>query len=230
MAQVMARYEELKRRSDGMLLDFNDLLLYMSAALDEFPGIAEEFRASYRSFVVDEYQDVTPLQQRLLDGWLGERDDLTVVGDPNQTIYSFNGASPEFLVSFRRRFPHATFVTLVRDYRSTPEIVSCANKVIADAKGDVSQPSMQLRGQQQRGSAPQILRFDDDFQEAEEVATAIAADIVAGQLPENIAILYRTNAQSALFEQALEERHIPYQVRGGEGFFQRTEISRPTAS
>ena len=226
VAQVMARYEELKRRSDGMLLDFNDLLLYMSAALDEFPGIAEEFRASYRSFVVDEYQDVTPLQQRLLDGWLGERDDLTVVGDPNQTIYSFNGASPEFLVSFRRRFPHATFVTLVRDYRSTPEIVSCANKVIADAKGDVSQPSMQLRGQQQRGSAPQILRFDDDFQEAEEVATAIAADIVAGQLPENIAILYRTNAQSALFEQALEERHIPYQVRGGEGFFQRTEIQQ----
>ena len=107
-----------------MLLDFNDLLLYMSAALDEFPGIAEEFRSSYRSFVVDEYQDVTPLQQRLLDGWLGDRDDLTVVGDPNQTIYSFNGASPEFLVDFRRRFSHATVVNLVRDYRSTPEIVA----------------------------------------------------------------------------------------------------------
>lgn len=226
VAHVLERYEEFKRRRDGMLLDFNDLLLYMSAALDEFPGIAEEFRSSYRSFVVDEYQDVTPLQQRLLDGWLGDRDDLTVVGDPNQTIYSFNGASPEFLVDFRRRFSHATVVNLVRDYRSTPEIVAYANKVIADAKGTVSQPSMQLQGQQQHGKKPRIVRYDNDFQEAEEVAAAIAADISAGQLPEDIAILYRTNAQSALFEQALEERHIPYQVRGGEGFFQRPEIQR----
>ena len=129
-------------------------------------------------------------------------------------------------VDFRRRFSHATVVNLVRDYRSTPEIVAYANKVIADAKGTVSQPSMQLQGQQQHGKKPRIVRYDNDFQEAEEVAAAIAADISAGQLPEDIAILYRTNAQSALFEQALEERHIPYQVRGGEGFFQRPEIQR----
>ena len=105
VVRVLKRYEELKRQPQGMLLDFNDLLLFMSAAIEEFPGIREEFQSSYRSFVVDEYQDVTPLQQRLLDAWLGERDDLTVVGDPNQTIYSFNGASPEFLVNFHKRFP-----------------------------------------------------------------------------------------------------------------------------
>lgn len=226
VARVLGRYEELKRRPQGMLLDFNDLLLFMSAAMEEFPGIREEFHSNYRSFVVDEYQDVTPLQQRLLDSWLGERDDLTVVGDPNQTIYSFNGASPEFLVNFRKRFPDATVVNLIRDYRSTPEIVGCANKIIGAATGNVSQPSMQLVGQQPAGATPAIQAYADDFQEAEEVAAAIAKDLQEGQEAQNIAILYRTNAQSALFEQALEERNIPYQVRGGEGFFNREEIQQ----
>lgn len=226
VVRVLKRYEELKRQPQGMLLDFNDLLLFMSAAIEEFPGIREEFQSSYRSFVVDEYQDVTPLQQRLLDAWLGERDDLTVVGDPNQTIYSFNGASPEFLVNFHKRFPDATVVNLIRDYRSTPEIVDCANKIISAAQGNVSQPSMQLQGQQPRGAQPVIRHYTDDFQEAEEVAAAIAQDLQQGQEPENIAILYRTNAQSALFEQALEERSIPYLVRGGEGFFNREEIQK----
>lgn len=226
VVRVLKRYEELKRHSNGMLLDFNDLLLFMSAAIEEFPGIREEFHSNYRSFVVDEYQDVTPLQQRLLDAWLGERDDLTVVGDPNQTIYSFNGASPEFLVNFRKRFPEATVVNLMRDYRSTPEIVDCANKIIGAASGSVSQPSIQLQGQQPHGAQPTIQRYADDFQEAEEVAAAIARDLHNGQEPENIAVLYRTNAQSALFEQAFEERSIPYLVRGGEGFFNREEIQQ----
>lgn len=226
VVRVLKRYEELKRQPNGILLDFNDLLLFMSAAIEEFPGIREEFQSSYRSFVVDEYQDVTPLQQRLLDAWLGERDDLTVVGDPNQTIYSFNGASPEFLVNFRKRFPEATVVNLVRDYRSTPEIVDCANKIIGAAQGTVSQPSIQLQGQQPHGAEPTIEHYADDFQEAEEVAAAIARDLKNGQQPEDIAVLYRTNAQSALFEQALEERSIPYLVRGGEGFFQREEIQQ----
>ena len=118
VAAVYAGYEALKNRAE--LLDFDDLLLHTAGALEEHAGVAEEFRDRYRCFVVDEYQDVTPLQQRVLDAWLGERDDLTVVGDANQTIYTFAGASPRHLLEFPRRFPEATVVRLQRDYRSTP--------------------------------------------------------------------------------------------------------------
>ena len=121
VAAVYAGYEELKNRAE--LLDFDDLLLHTAAALEEHRGVAEEFRDRYRCFVVDEYQDVTPLQQRVLDAWLGGRDDLTVVGDANQTIYSFAGADPRHLLDFPRRFPDAAVVRLTRDYRSTPQVV-----------------------------------------------------------------------------------------------------------
>ena len=128
---VYAGYETAKARADGMaLLDFDDLLLHTAAAIENDAAVAEEFRDRYRCFVVDEYQDVTPLQQRVLDAWLGERDDLTVVGDANQTIYSFTGASPRYLLNFSRRFPDAAVVRLERDYRSTPQVVSLANQVI----------------------------------------------------------------------------------------------------
>ena len=105
------------------MLDFDDLLLHVAAALEEHPEVAQEFHERYRCFVVDEYQDVTALQQRVLDAWLGERDDLTVVGDANQTIYTFAGATPRHLLEFPRRFPEAVVVRLRRDYRSTPQIV-----------------------------------------------------------------------------------------------------------
>ena len=110
VAEVYRTYEELKNAAQ--VLDFDDLLLHTAAALEEHGVVAEEFRDRYRCFVVDEYQDVTPLQQRLLDAWLGGRDDLTVVGDANQTIYSFAGASPRSLLEFTRRFPEATVVRL----------------------------------------------------------------------------------------------------------------------
>src|SRR5690606_19295644 len=100
IAQVYSGYEALKTSPDGLLLDFDDLLLHTAAALEDYPAVADEFRGRYRCFVVDEYQDVTPLQQRVLDAWLGERDDLTVVGDANQTIYSFTGATPSYLLDF----------------------------------------------------------------------------------------------------------------------------------
>ena len=136
---MYAAYEELKARGqDGMLLDFDDLLLHTAAALEEHSTVADEFRERYRCFVVDEYQDVTPLQQRVLDAWLGDRDDLTVVGDANQTIYSFTGATPNYLLDFSRKFPEATVVRLERDYRSTPEVVSLANRVIGAARGRIA--------------------------------------------------------------------------------------------
>ena len=114
-------------------LDFADLLLIMAGAIEEHRDVAEEVRARYRHFVVDEYQDVSPLQQRLLDAWLGDRDDLCVVGDANQTIYSFAGATPEHLLGFRRRFPDAVVVRLERDYRSTPQVVELANRLVGAA-------------------------------------------------------------------------------------------------
>ena len=139
VAVVYAAYESLKIPRRGVaLLDFDDLLLHTAAAIEDDAAVAEEFRDRYRRFVVDEYQDVTPLQQRVLSAWLGDRDDLTVVGDANQTIYSFTGASPRYLLNFSRRFPDATVVRLERDYRSTPQVVSLANGVIAAARGRVA--------------------------------------------------------------------------------------------
>ena len=122
VAQVYRLYEEAKTSPEGMLLDFDDLLLHVAGALENAPAVAEEFRTQYQTFVVDEYQDVTPLQQRVLEGWLGQRDDLTVVGDANQTIYSFTGATPDYLLNFSRTYRHATVVKLQRDYRSTPQV------------------------------------------------------------------------------------------------------------
>lgn len=225
VAQVYAAYEELKTRGqDGMLLDFDDLLLHTAAALEEHSTVADEFRERYRCFVVDEYQDVTPLQQRVLDAWLGERDDLTVVGDANQTIYSFTGATPNYLLDFSRKFPEATVVRLERDYRSTPEVVSLANRVIGAARGRIAGTRLQLIGQRSPGPEPEFTEFDDEPAEALGVARAIKRLIAAGTPASEIAVLYRINAQSEAHEQALTKLGIPFQVRGGEGFFTRAEV------
>ncbi|WP_067848546.1 ATP-dependent DNA helicase UvrD2 [Nocardia lijiangensis] len=224
VAEVYAGYESLKASAEGLLLDFDDLLLHTAAALEDYPAVADEFRGRYRSFVVDEYQDVTPLQQRVLDAWLGERDDLTVVGDANQTIYSFTGATPSYLLDFSRRFPDATVVRLERDYRSTPQVVSLANRVIGAARGRIAGTRLQLIGQRPDGPEPEFVEYDDAPAEAAGVAGAIERLITAGTPAAEIAVLYRINAQSEAYEQALTERGIPYQVRGGEGFFQRAEV------
>ncbi|MCM6775640.1 ATP-dependent DNA helicase UvrD2 [Nocardia sp. CDC159] len=224
VAAVYSGYEELKQTPEGMLLDFDDLLLHTAAVLEDYPAVAEEFRGRYRCFVVDEYQDVTPLQQRVLDAWLGDRDDLTVVGDANQTIYSFTGASPGYLLDFSRRFPDAVVVRLERDYRSTPQVVSLANQVIGAARGRIAGTRLQLIGQRPDGPEPTFVEYDDEPAEAAAVARAIAKLIGKGVPAAEIAVLYRINAQSEAYEQALTEAEIPYQVRGGEGFFQRAEV------
>ncbi|GAB4588382.1 ATP-dependent DNA helicase UvrD2 [Nocardia sp. IFM 10818] len=224
VAAVYSAYEKLKTTADGLLLDFDDLLLHTAAALEDYPSVAEEFRGRYRCFVVDEYQDVTPLQQRVLDAWLGDRDDLTVVGDANQTIYSFTGASPAFLLDFSRRFPEATVVRLERDYRSTPQVVSLANRVIGAARGRIAGTRLQLIGQRADGPEPVFAEYDDEPAEAAAIAKAIAKLLGKGVPAAEIAVLYRINAQSEAYEQALTEAGIPYQVRGGEGFFARTEV------
>ncbi len=224
LAEVYAGYEALKARGEVAMLDFDDLLLHTAAAIENDAAVAAEFRDRYRCFVVDEYQDVTPLQQRVLSAWLGERDDLTVVGDANQTIYSFTGASPRYLLDFTRRFPDATLVRLERDYRSTPEVVSLANRVIAAARGRVAGSKLKLIGQRESGPAPVFREHADEVAEAAAVAKAIARLIHDGTAPAEIAVLYRINAQSEVYEEALTEAGIAYQVRGGEGFFTRQEI------
>lgn len=224
VAEVYRRYEAAKTTEEGILLDFDDLLLHVAGALEHAPAVAEEFRSQYRTFVVDEYQDVTPLQQRVLDAWLGDRDDLTVVGDANQTIYSFTGASPEHLLNFSRRYEHATVVKLQRDYRSTPQITDLANTVIGRARGRVAGTRLELQGMRPPGPAPTYAGHDDEPTEAREVAGRILTLLDQGVPASEIAVLYRINAQSAAFEQALSDAGIVYQVRGGEGFFNRPEV------
>jgi DNA helicase-2/ATP-dependent DNA helicase PcrA len=219
VARVYAEYEQTKRRSGQ--LDFADLLLVMAGAIEEYRDVAEEVRSRYRHFVVDEYQDVSPLQQRLLDAWLGDRSDLCVVGDANQTIYSFAGATPQHLLGFRLRFPDAVVVRLERDYRSTPQVVSLANKLIrADAEG----VHLTLVGQRPDGPEPTFTEFDDEPAEAAAVAARCRALIDAGTPAAEMAVLFRINAQSEVYEQALSAEQVPYVLRGGERFFDRPEI------
>lgn len=229
VAAAYAAYEDMKRSPDGMLLDFDDLLLHTAAAMENSRAVAEEFRAQYRGFVVDEYQDVTPLQQRVLDAWLGDRDNLTVVGDANQTIYSFTGATPRFLMDFSRRFPDATVVRLQRDYRSTPQVVELANQVIGAARGRIAGSRLKLVGQRPDGPEPTFTAYADEPEEARVVARRIRRLMDAGVPAHEIAVLYRINAQSAVFEQALTEAGIPYRMRDGEGFYQRREIREAIA-
>ena len=224
VAAVYAGYEEAKNAAE--MLDFDDLLLHVAGALEGHADIAEEFRDRYRCFVVDEYQDVTPLQQRVLDAWLGERDDLTVVGDANQTIYTFAGASPKHLLEFPRRFPEAVVVRLQRDYRSTPQVVGCANTLIGAARDRPAGTRLRLIGQRPAGPDPDFTEYDDEVAEAAAVATRIRRMIADGVPPSEIAVLFRVNAQSETYEQALTEAGVPYQVRGGERFFHRPEIRR----
>jgi DNA helicase-2/ATP-dependent DNA helicase PcrA len=224
IAAVYAGYEALKARGEIALLDFDDLLLHTAAAIENDAAVAAEFRDRYRCFVVDEYQDVTPLQQRVLSAWLGERDDLTVVGDANQTIYSFTGASPRYLLDFSRRFPDATVVRLERDYRSTPQVVELANRVIADARGRVAGSRLHLVGQRPPGPRPALREYPDEVAEATAVARAVKGLIESGTEAAEIAVLYRINAQSEVYEEALTEAGVAFQVRGGEGFFSRQEI------
>jgi len=221
VSEVYAGYEEAKRRNNE--IDFSDLLLIMSSALEELPEVARAVRNQYRYFVIDEYQDVSPVQQRLLDAWLGERDDLCVVGDANQTIYSFAGARPSYLLDFAERYPRAQVIRLERDYRSTPQIVDLANKLISVAPRDAG-ARITLIGQRPDGPRPTFAEYDDEVAEASAVASTAKRLIADGTPASEIAVLFRINAQSEVYEQALAEAGIPYVLRGGEKFFDRAEI------
>jgi ATP-dependent DNA helicase UvrD/PcrA len=222
VAKVFAIYESVKQ--EAQQLDFDDLLLHTCAVLEDDEAVAREFRSRYRCFVVDEYQDVTPLQQRTLDAWLGGRDQLTVVGDANQTIYSFAGASPGYLLGFERKYPNATVVRLERDYRSTPQVVTLANRIIAGSSGQAAKYRLRLTAVLPDGPESTFTEHPDEPTEAKSVAAAAAALIEGGMPASGIAVLYRINAQSEVYEAALTELGVPYVVRGGERFFARAEV------
>jgi len=222
IARVFAAYEDVKLERGR--IDLEDVLLCAVALLAEDERVAAEIRRQYRTFVVDEYQDVSPLQQSLLELWLGGREDVCVVGDPAQTIYSWAGAEPENLVRFASRHPSATVIKLVRDYRSTPQIVDVANKIL-DAAGPSGLPGrVTLRSQLEAGPAPVYREYPDEVAEADAVARAIARLRDEGTPLRDIAVLFRTNAQSENYEQALAERKIPAILKGAERFFERAEI------
>ncbi|HZP50712.1 ATP-dependent DNA helicase UvrD2 [Actinocrinis sp.] len=226
--RVYAAYEAAKR--DRGMIDFEDVLLLTIGVLETRPDIADRVRDQYRHFVVDEYQDVNPLQQRLLDCWLGKRDSVCVVGDASQTIYSFTGATPEYLLGFPDRYPDATVVRLVRDYRSTPQVVALANALLSEAPTDTlaqrrtARARVELVAQRPPGPAVEYEEYADETTEAEGVARWIRQLIDAGTRPAEIAVLFRINAQSEVYEQAFADLGVPYVVRGIERFFDRPEV------
>ncbi|MER6016054.1 ATP-dependent DNA helicase UvrD2 [Streptomyces bluensis] len=224
IAQLYAAYEDLKR--DRAVIDFEDVLLLTVGILQDRHDIAEQVRRQYQHFVVDEYQDVSPLQQRLLELWLGERDDLCVVGDASQTIYSFTGATPDHLLDFRIRHPGATVVKLVRDYRSSPQVVHLANGLLAQARGRAAEHRLELISQRDPGPEPVYTEYADEPAEAEGAARRIRDLIASGVPASEIAVLFRTNAQSETYEQALADVGVPYQLRGAERFFDRPEVRK----
>jgi len=218
VAHVFEAYEEVKR--DQGRMDMEDVLLLTAGMLAEDERVAAQVRRQYKWFVVDEFQDVSPLQSALLDLWLGGRDELCVVGDPAQTIYSFAGANADYLRDFPAKYPGTTSVELVRNYRSSPQVVEAANTLLA---GTASR-SVDLRSQQQAGPAVSYDARPDEVAEAEAVAARILALRDQGREVGEMAVLFRINAQSEAFEEALAARGLPYVVRGARRFFERPEV------
>jgi ATP-dependent DNA helicase UvrD/PcrA len=229
-AGLYAGYERARR--ERHLVDFESLLELTAAILTEDRAAAAEVADRYRYFVVDEFQDVNPLQKLLLDAWTDGRDDVCVVGDPRQTIYSFTGATPAYLTGFTGAFPHATVVRLVRNYRSTPQVVALANRLTGSAGGRRRPPPRDeplpggapLVGQRAAGPEPEFAGHADEAAEAAAVAARAAELIASGVPPREMAVLVRVNVQTERFEQALAQAGVPFQVRGTERFFERAEV------
>ncbi|MGO4955773.1 ATP-dependent DNA helicase UvrD2 [Luteococcus sp. Sow4_B9] len=237
VARVFTAYETAKRNRGQ--IDFDDILLCTAALLSEHEDVAMQVRQQYRHFVVDEYQDVSPLQQTVLNLWLGERRDLCVVGDPHQSIHAFAGARADFLTGFAVAHPGTRVIRLVRDYRSTPQVVDLANKVMAPrraaqlaahAAGTAgSLQGVNLVAQQPSGPAVEFGSHPEEAEEARAIAEWLTARHGEGVEWREMAVLFRINAQSPVLEAALSERRIPYLVRGSDKFYERPEIRQALA-
>ena len=217
LAKVYTAYESVKHQERA--IDFEDVLLLTTAMIEQEREVRERVQDQYRFFTVDEYQDVSPLQQRLLNAWLGSRQELCVVGDPAQTIYSFAGATPAFLNSFANRFPEAEVIRLTTGYRSTPEIIYTANSILR--KGSMGN---ELVAVNDHGTKPTITAYNDEPAEIAGIIRDITALILEGVAPQEIAVLARTNNQLNGLEKAMNSANLPNQVRNTERFFERKEV------
>jgi DNA helicase-2/ATP-dependent DNA helicase PcrA len=217
LVQLYTAYESIKKQE--LAIDFEDVLLLTAAMLEEERDVRERVQDQYRYFTVDEYQDISPVQQRLINAWLGTRTDICVVGDPAQTIYSFAGATPIFLNTFTQRFPEAQVIRLSTGYRSTPEITFAANSILR-----VGAMGQELVAINSHGSKPSVQGFMDEQSEITGVLQEITGLLTGGVQPQEIAILARTNSQLSAFERAMNRSGIPYQVRNTERFFDRTDV------
>jgi DNA helicase-2/ATP-dependent DNA helicase PcrA len=222
IGRIFAGYESAKR--DRSRIDFEDILLCAAALISDHSEVADAVRRTYRHLVVDEYQDVSPLQEALLNLWRGDRQEICVVGDPAQTIHSFAGAKAGFLTDFARRYRSASVIRLVRDYRSTPQVVGCANKVMSQLAAGGGLRAVTLEAQRSPGPEPTFVQAPDEASEAAAVADWFVHLGSIGVAYREMAVLFRINAQSPVVEQAFAERGIPYLVRGGERFYERPEV------
>ncbi|HEX4401709.1 MAG TPA: ATP-dependent helicase [Galbitalea sp.] len=219
VVDLQRAYETVK--DDRKQLDFEDVLLVTAGMIESEPRVAQQVREQYRFFVVDEYQDVSPLQQELLSLWLGERNDVCVVGDASQTIYTFAGATPDYLLGFTGAHDDATVIRLEQNYRSTSAIVDAANRVMHGRAGALD---LHAAPGASSGPAPAVSAFPHDRAEARAIAEAIRSEIDAGIQPASIAILYRINVQSAALETALGDTGVPFVIRGATRFFDQREV------
>ena len=221
IVELQRAYESIK--DDRRQLDFEDVLLATAGMLEAEPWVAEQVRERYRFLVVDEYQDVSPLQQQLLDLWLGTRTDVCVVGDASQTIYSFAGASSDYLLGFASRYPGAAVVRLETNHRSAEPVLQLANRLMRGRPGALDLVSAAGRGGE---PVPEPESHDDDLAEARAVAADIAAEISTGTRPEQIAVLYRVNSQAPQFEAALAEAGVSTRLIGATRFFDIDAVKR----
>ncbi|TCJ27945.1 ATP-dependent helicase [Microbacterium sp. PI-1] len=219
LIELMRGYEALK--DDRRQLDFEDVLLACAGMLETEPRVAASVHEQYRHFTVDEFQDVSPLQNRLLELWLGDRHDICVVGDASQTIYSFAGADQRFLLEFERRHPDATVVRLETNYRSQAPILTVANALMHGRPGALE---LVPAREQFTADAPTVTAYDSESEEAAGIAASISAQLAAGASPSEIAVLYRAHAQSAVLQQALAAEGIAATVLGGTRFFAMPEV------
>jgi len=217
VAQVYSAYESIKRQE--LAMDFEDVLLLTTAMLEEEREVRERVQDQYRYFTVDEYQDISPLQQRLINAWLGNRQEICVVGDPAQTIYSFAGATSSFLTTFTSRFPDAEVIRLTSGYRSTPEITFAANSLLRSAT-----MGQELNAQNDHGDKPAVLAYNDESSEIVGIVADMTSLLSAGVPAQEIAVLARTNAQLNSLERAMNSAKLPYQVRSTERFFDRPDV------
>ncbi|MGO1542740.1 MAG: ATP-dependent helicase [Gulosibacter sp.] len=222
---MLAGYEQVK--DDRRVIDFEDILLATAGMLESEPWITQQVREQYRFFVVDEYQDISPLQHRLLTLWLGQRRDLCVVGDPAQTIYSFTGATNRYLIDFAHEYPDARTVKIEGSYRSATPIIAVANSL---AKQIPHALQLERAVDSLRPSTlPELFDYPDEFAEAQGIATRAAEAIAAGEQPAQIAVLIRTNGQAAPLERAFQNRGVAYRIAGGQSFFKRPEVRAAVA-